>query len=384
MDALAENDPTPQDTSDSDIRLEGVTKRFTDTLAVDDLSLEIERGSFFAMLGPSGCGKTTTLRMIGGFEDPTAGRVFLGGADVTDHPPFRRDVNTVFQSYALFPHLTVERNVSFGLERRKLGKDEIRRRVGEILELVQLTGLGARRPSQLSGGQQQRVALARALVNHPRALLLDEPLGALDLRLRRQLQIELKRIQQEVGITFVHVTHDQEEALTMADTIAVMNEGRIEQMGSGEELYERPHTEFVANFLGLSNLLDGSVSARGGEMATFQTEEGERVLVPEARVAAAGDGALRVGVRPEKIEIALGDPQTNGAVNRVHGRVSVASFLGVSIHYLVTTPAGRELTVIAPNRDVGAESIGPGRDVVLTWDPIHTFIVQRQESPNAT
>jgi spermidine/putrescine transport system ATP-binding protein len=383
MDALAENDPTPQDTSDSDIRLEGVTKRFAETLAVDDLSLEIERGSFFAMLGPSGCGKTTTLRMIGGFEDPTAGRVFLGGADVTDHPPFRRDVNTVFQSYALFPHLTVERNVSFGLERRKLGKDEIRRRVGEILELVQLTGLGARRPSQLSGGQQQRVALARALVNHPRALLLDEPLGALDLRLRRQLQIELKRIQQEVGITFVHVTHDQEEALTMADTIAVMNEGRIEQMGSGEELYERPHTEFVANFLGLSNLLDGSVSARGGEMATFQTEEGERVLVPEARVAAAGDGALRVGVRPEKIEIALGDPQTNGAVNRVHGRVSVASFLGVSIHYLVTTPAGRELTVIAPNRDVGAESIGPGRDVVLTWDPIHTFIVQRQESPNA-
>jgi spermidine/putrescine transport system ATP-binding protein len=383
MDAMADTRPTLQDTSDSDIRLEGVTKRFADTLAVDDLSLEIERGSFFAMLGPSGCGKTTTLRMIGGFEDPTAGRVFLGGADVTDHPPFRRDVNTVFQSYALFPHLTVERNVSFGLERRKIGKDEIRRRVGEILELVQLTGLGARRPSQLSGGQQQRVALARALVNHPRALLLDEPLGALDLRLRRQLQIELKRIQQEVGITFVHVTHDQEEALTMADTIAVMNEGRIEQMGSGEDLYERPHTEFVANFLGLSNLLDGVVSGRGGEMATFQTEEGERVLVPEDRVAAAGDGTLRVGVRPEKIEIALGDPQTNGGLNRVHGRVSVASFLGVSIHYLVTTSAGRELTVIAPNRDIGAESIGPGRDVVLTWDPIHTFIVQRQESTNA-
>jgi spermidine/putrescine transport system ATP-binding protein len=383
MDAMAENDPIPQDTPDSDIRLEGVTKRFADTLAVDDLSLEIPRGSFFAMLGPSGCGKTTTLRMIGGFEDPTAGRVFLGGVDVTEHPPFRRDVNTVFQSYALFPHLNVERNVSFGLERRKLGKDEIRTRVGEILELVQLTGLGNRRPSQLSGGQQQRVALARALVNHPRALLLDEPLGALDLRLRRQLQIELKRIQQDVGITFVHVTHDQEEALTMADTIAVMNEGRIEQMGSGEDLYERPNTEFVANFLGLSNLLDGVVSARGGEMAAFQTEEGERVLVPEERVAAAGDGALRVGVRPEKIEIALGDPQANGSLNRIHGRVSVASFLGVSIHYLVTTKAGRELTVIAPNRDVGAESIGPGRDVVLTWDPIHTFIVQRQESGNA-
>jgi spermidine/putrescine transport system ATP-binding protein len=309
--------------------------------------------------------------------------VFLGGTDVTEHPPFRRDVNTVFQSYALFPHLSVERNVAFGLERKKLGKDEIRRRVGEILDLVQLTGLGRRRPAQLSGGQQQRVALARALVNHPRALLLDEPLGALDLRLRRQLQIELKRIQQDVGITFVHVTHDQEEALTMADTIAVMNEGRIEQMGSGEELYERPRTEFVANFLGLSNLLDGELSARGGEMATFRTEEGERVLVPEDRVRAAGDGRLRVGVRPEKIEIALGEPATNGSKNHVHGQVTVASFLGVSIHYLVTTKAGREITVIAPNRDVGAESIGPGRDVVLAWDPIHTFIVQRQESTNA-
>jgi spermidine/putrescine transport system ATP-binding protein len=383
MDAMADPQPTPQDMTDSDIRLEGVTKRFADTLAVDDLSLEIERGSFFAMLGPSGCGKTTTLRMIGGFEDPTAGRVFLGGTDVTEHPPFRRDVNTVFQSYALFPHLSVERNVAFGLERKKLGKDEIRRRVGEILDLVQLTGLGRRRPAQLSGGQQQRVALARALVNHPRALLLDEPLGALDLRLRRQLQIELKRIQQDVGITFVHVTHDQEEALTMADTIAVMNEGRIEQMGSGEELYERPRTEFVANFLGLSNLLDGELSARGGEMATFRTEEGERVLVPEDRVRAAGDGRLRVGVRPEKIEIALGEPATNGSKNHVHGQVTVASFLGVSIHYLVTTKAGREITVIAPNRDVGAESIGPGRDVVLAWDPIHTFIVQRQESTNA-
>src|SRR3954454_18280504 len=224
MDALAENPPIPQDTPDSDIRLEGVTKRFAETTAVDDLTMSIPRGSFFAMLGPSGCGKTTTLRMIGGFEDPTGGRVFLGGSDVTELPPYRRDVNTVFQSYALFPHLNVERNVAFGLERRKLGKDEIRQRVGEILDLVQLTGLGNRRPSQLSGGQQQRVALARALVNHPRALLLDEPLGALDLRLRRQLQIELKRIQQEVGITFVHVTHDQEEAMTMADTIAVMNE----------------------------------------------------------------------------------------------------------------------------------------------------------------
>jgi spermidine/putrescine transport system ATP-binding protein len=385
MDAMAEADPMPQDTPDSDIRLEGVTKRFTDTLAVDDLSLEIERGSFFAMLGPSGCGKTTTLRMIGGFEDPTAGRVFLGGTDVTDHPPFRRDVNTVFQSYALFPHLSVERNVSFGLERRKIGKDEIRRRVADILELVQLSGLGARRPSQLSGGQQQRVALARALVNHPRALLLDEPLGALDLRLRRQLQIELKRIQQDVGITFVHVTHDQEEALTMADTIAVMSDGRIEQMGSGEELYERPRTEFVANFLGISNLLDGTVGSRDGAMATFDAEEGERVLVPTDRFAHVNGGAIRIGVRPEKITIAASGGEVGGATrNVIHGRVTVASYLGTSIQYVVETKTGRELTVIAPNRDGDAAgSIGPGRDVSLAWDPAHTFVVQRQESTNA-
>ena len=383
---MADNDPTPQDTPDSDIRLESVTKRFADTLAVDDLSLEIPRGSFFAMLGPSGCGKTTTLRMIGGFEDPTAGRVFLGGVDVTEHPPFRRDVNTVFQSYALFPHLNVERNVAFGLERKKVGKEEVRKRVGEILELVQLTGLGNRRPTQLSGGQQQRVALARALVNHPRALLLDEPLGALDLRLRRQLQIELKRIQQDVGITFVHVTHDQEEALTMADTIAVMNEGRIEQMGSGEELYERPRTEFVANFLGLSNLIDGTVGSRDGTMATFDAEEGERVFVPSDRFGNVNGGPIRIGIRPEKIEIASSDSAgeaSSASRNVIHGRVTVASYLGTSIQYLVETKTGRELTVIAPNRDGDAAgSIGPGRDVSLAWDPVHTFVVQRQETNN--
>ena len=229
--------------------------------AVDELTLSIERGAFYAMLGPSGCGKTTTLRMIGGFEDPTEGRVYLGGDEVTQQPPYKRDVNTVFQSYALFPHLSVERNVAFGLERKKVSKSEVSQRVGEALELVQLGGLGKRKPGQLSGGQQQRVALARALVNRPRALLLDEPLGALDLRLRKQLQIELKRIQQDVGITFVHVTHDQEEAMTMADTIAVMNAGRIEQAGSAAELYERPRTEFVANFLGVSNLVDAKLAS---------------------------------------------------------------------------------------------------------------------------
>jgi spermidine/putrescine transport system ATP-binding protein len=305
---------------------------------------------------------------------------------VTDHPPFRRDVNTVFQSYALFPHLSVERNVSFGLERKKVGKEEVRQRVGDILDLVQLTGLGKRRPQQLSGGQQQRVALARALVNHPRALLLDEPLGALDLRLRRQLQIELKRIQADIGITFVHVTHDQEEALTMADTIAVMNEGRIEQMGSGEELYERPRTEFVANFLGISNLVDGTVGSRDGTMATFDAEEGERVFVPSDRFANVNGGPIRIGIRPEKIEIASSDSTreaSSASRNVIHGRVTVASYLGTSIQYVVETKTGRELTVIAPNRDGGADSIGPGRDVSLAWDPDHTFVVQRQESLHA-
>jgi len=331
------------------------------------------------MIGPSGCGKTTTLRMIGGFEDPTSGTVHLGGNDVTDHPPFRRDVNTVFQSYALFPHLSVERNVAFGLERRKVSRDEVRRRVGEALELVQLGDLGRRKPSQLSGGQQQRVALARALVNEPRALLLDEPLGALDLRLRRQLQIELKRIQQEVGITFVHVTHDQEEALTMADTIAVMNQGRIEQLGPGEELYEHPRTEFVANFLGISNLIDGKVGSRDAAAAEFVTDEGAALRVPADRFSKL-DGAVRVGVRPEKISIGLPEDAEPGE-NALRGHVAVASYLGTSISYLVATPSGRELTVIAPNRHSGeARSFGPGQEVLLTWAPEHTFAVSRQES----
>ena len=240
------------------------------------------------MLGPSGCGKTTTLRMIGGFEDPTEGRVFLGGTDVTDHPPYKRDVNTVFQSYALFPHLSVQKNVAFGLERKKVSKDEVRRRVAEALELVQLAHLADRKPGQLSGGQAQRVALARALVNRPRALLLDEPLGALDLRLRKQLQIELKRIQQDVGITFVHVTHDQEEAMSMADTIAVMNGGRIEQAGGAADLYERPRTAFVANFLGVSNLVDARVRAVDNGHTRVETHDGAQLHVPTERCGPHG------------------------------------------------------------------------------------------------
>jgi spermidine/putrescine transport system ATP-binding protein len=335
------------------------------------------------MLGPSGCGKTTTLRMIGGFEDPTSGQISLGGKDVTDLPPYKRDVNTVFQSYALFPHLSVERNVAFGLERRKTPKAEVTRRVGEALELVQLHGLGKRKPTQLSGGQQQRVALARALVNHPRALLLDEPLGALDLRLRRQLQIELKRIQQEVGITFVHVTHDQEEAMSMADTIAVMNQGRIEQAGTASELYDSPRTEFVANFLGTSNLIDGRVFSRASDVAGVETHDGQQVHVPISCLESGSGDDVKVGVRPEKIDLLPADSEVPASSNVLRGTITVASFLGTSIQYIVRTLGGEELTILVPNRagqedgPESATSYGPGREVLLVWEPHHTFGVAR-------
>jgi spermidine/putrescine transport system ATP-binding protein len=356
--------------AEADIHLEGVSKRFAEMTAVDDLTLSIPRGSFFAMLGPSGCGKTTTLRMIGGFEDPTVGRVFLGGSDVTEHPPYKRDVNTVFQSYALFPHLSVERNVAFGLERKKVGKEEARKRAHDALELVQLGHLAKRKPAQLSGGQQQRVALARALVNRPRALLLDEPLGALDLRLRKQLQIELKRIQQDVGITFVHVTHDQEEAMSMADTIAVMNGGKIEQAGGAAELYERPKTAFVANFLGVSNLVDAKVTGPG----KVQTHDGATLHAPDAE----HQGDVRVGVRPEKVTlIPAGEPVPDGS-NVLRGKIVVAAFLGISIQYVIKAAGGEELNVFAQNTD-GAEpeALAVGRDVQLVWKPEHTFVVDR-------
>jgi spermidine/putrescine transport system ATP-binding protein len=318
--------------------------------------------------------------MIGGFEDPTEGTIRLGGQDVTDLPPYRRDVNTVFQSYALFPHLNVERNVAFGLERRKLPRDEVRRRVGEALELTQLGGLGKRKPAQLSGGQQQRVALARALVNRPRALLLDEPLGALDLRLRKQLQIELKRIQKEVGITFVHVTHDQEEAMTMADEIAVMNEGRIEQAGSATDLYETPSTAFVANFLGDCNLIDGSLGRRDGDVADFETHDGAHLRVPTGRIGQSPNGTpLSVGVRPEKITLLPAETDPPAGVNVLRGRVEIASFLGTAIQYVVHTPGGEELTAIEQNRTGrGAESMGPGREVLLAWDPAHSILVAKE------
>jgi spermidine/putrescine transport system ATP-binding protein len=368
-------------TNETDIHLENVTKRFAEVTAVDDLTLSIPRGAFYALLGPSGCGKTTTLRMVGGFEDPTEGTVYLGGQDVTQLPPYKRDVNTVFQSYALFPHLSVEKNVSFGLERRRTSKDEVRSRVAEALEMVQLAGYGRRKPAQLSGGQQQRVALARALVNRPRALLLDEPLGALDLRLRKQLQIELKRIQQEVGITFVHVTHDQEEAMSMADTIAVMSEGRIEQAGSAADLYERPRTEFVASFLGVSNLVDARLRASQNGHAAVETHDGATLHVPSDRIGPHGTDAVRIGVRPEKVTLSPAGADVATGANVLRGTVVVASFLGVSIQYVIRAAGGEELTVFAQNID-GAEpeSLGPGREVQLSWDPQHTFVVAKEGS----
>jgi spermidine/putrescine transport system ATP-binding protein len=351
----------------ADVRIEGVTKRFDGVVAVDDLSLEIPRGSFFAMLGPSGCGKTTTLRMIGGFEAPTEGRIYLGDQDVVGLPPYKRDVNTVFQSYALFPHLTIAENVGFGLRRRGIKGKTLAGRVSAVLEKVGLEGFEKRKPRQLSGGQQQRVALARALVNSPRVLLLDEPLGALDLKLRKQMQLELKAIQHEFGITFVHVTHDQEEAMTMADTIAVMQGGRIEQLGTPSDLYERPTTAFVAGFLGVSNLLHGTVSGSN----SVRLRQGAEVTVSRAALAGR-TGNVAVGIRPEKLRLG------SAGANSFTGRVRETAYVGVSTQYIVETTAGA-LTVYVQNAEPESGAIAPGGAVELSFDPEAAFVVDVNE-----
>jgi spermidine/putrescine transport system ATP-binding protein len=351
----------------ADVRLIEVTKHFEDVTAVDRLSLEIEHGSFFALLGPSGCGKTTTLRMIGGFEQPTAGQIYLGNAEVSGLPSYKRDVNTVFQSYALFPHLSVFENVAFGLRRQGVRGETLAGQVNEILRLVGLEGMEKRKPRQLSGGQQQRVALARALVNKPKVLLLDEPLGALDLKLRKQMQLELKGIQHDIGITFVHVTHDQEEAMTMADQIAVMNHGRIEQLGTPTELYETPSTAFVAGFLGVSNLIPGLVSGPD----TVRLRSGPEVRVrPDALAGRTGEVA--VGIRPEKIE--LGE----GQANSLDGTVVEEAYVGVSTQYIVETGCGR-LTVYRQNASPGLNGAAPGQRLTLSWSPESTFVVDSLE-----
>jgi spermidine/putrescine transport system ATP-binding protein len=369
VESRVEQDRTPQPAQAvPDVRLDRVTKRFDDVLAVDDVSLEIEHGSFFAMLGPSGCGKTTTLRMIGGFEEPTSGTIYLGEDPVTGRPPYKRDVNTVFQSYALFPHLSIFENVAFGLRRRGIRGGDVRGRVTEILRLVGLTGMEKRKPRQLSGGQQQRIALARALVNKPRVLLLDEPLGALDLKLRKQMQLELKAIQHDVGITFVHVTHDQEEAMTMADQIAIMNSGRIEQLGTPGELYEQPQTAFVAGFLGISNLLPGTVSA----MDAVRLDDGTTVKVPQEALRGRS-GHVAVGVRPEKIRLGHGEE------NRLTGRLLETAYVGVATQYVLETRAGN-ISVYVQNSEPGRQEAAPSE---ISWSSDSTFVVDSTEGAEA-
>jgi spermidine/putrescine transport system ATP-binding protein len=363
----------------ADLTLTSVTKRFGTFTAVDDLDLVVEQGRFFALLGPSGCGKTTTLRMVAGLEEPTNGTITIAGEDISRLKPYKRPVNTVFQSYALFPHLDIFENVAFGLRRR--GRKDVKKQVGEMLELVELGDYGKRRPAQLSGGQQQRVALARALINRPQVLLLDEPLGALDLKLRRQMQIELKRIQTEVGITFVHVTHDQEEAMTMADTIAVMNNGLIEQMGAPADLYDSPATTFVSNFLGQSNLVKAEVVGRDGEDVVVDAY-GSKLGAPRSR-ARRTDGTVWVGVRPEKVYLSGGGNGNADRSNRLSGgQVSDVSFIGVSTQYLVRMPWGQELTVFEQNSGA-RDGFSVGDRVDLHWTPTHTFLLDADQDAHA-
>jgi spermidine/putrescine transport system ATP-binding protein len=360
--------------------LDEVVKRFGDFAAVGGIDLDIASGEFFTLLGPSGCGKTTSLRMIAGFEEPTEGQVLIDGDDVSGLPPYRRPTNTVFQSYALFPHLSVERNVAFGLERKKVSKDETRRRVAEELERVGLSAEAKRKPAQLSGGQQQRVALARALVNRPAVLLLDEPLGALDLKLRKRLQLELKGIQRDVGITFVYVTHDQEEALTMSDRIAVMNRGLVEQVADPEEVYARPETTFVAGFIGVSNLMPGVVEA-AGERGRVRLEVGPQV---EARVAsglAVGERCFAI-VRPEKLQIDEDAAAVPSNRPSVEGMVESSVYLGTATQIVVLLDGDVRMTVLVPNADEALRQRlpGGGARVRLSWAPEHIHVVRESAS----
>jgi spermidine/putrescine transport system ATP-binding protein len=365
-----------------EVGLYGVRKRFGDFTAVDGIDLEIKTGEFFSLLGPSGCGKTTTLRMVAGFEEPDEGRVVLSGADIAGIPPNKRNVNTVFQSYALFPHLSVADNVAFGLRRKGVSKHDARERVGHYLDLVQLPGYDARRPAQLSGGQQQRVALARALINEPAVLLLDEPLGALDLKLRKQMQLELVRIQREVGVTFIYVTHDQEEALIMSDRIAVMNAGHVEQVGWPEEIYERPATRFVAGFIGTSNIIDAVVASVDGKTLVMDTAPGNQLLVQaeQGRTFAPG-AALCITVRPEKLSlVALGTAVPAGFC-ALTGRVEDVVYQGVSTQYVVRTREGATLVAFRQNSETVTDAGSAGDDVLLMWNAEHNVILN--DSPDA-
>jgi spermidine/putrescine transport system ATP-binding protein len=363
------------------VHLEGVTKAFGELLAVREMDLEIAPGEFFTLLGPSGCGKTTTLRMVAGFEQPTAGRILIEGQDVAGLPAHKRPTNTVFQSYALFPHLSVRDNVAFGLERKRVDKQETQRRVQAELNRVGLSAELNRRPNQLSGGMQQRVALARALVNLPKVLLLDEPLGALDLKLRKGLQIELKRIQRDVGITFVYVTHDQEEALTMSDRIAVMNRGRVEQCDTPESVYERPATTFVAGFIGVSNLMPGQVVSANGTRSRVKLDSGIEIEAPTNGVA-SGERCHAV-VRPEKLRLDPKDGSSPDGWPSVDGMVDSSVYLGTATQIIVRLAGDVPMTVLVPNADEAerARLPGGGAPVRLSWAPEHIHVVRESAAP---
>src|SRR4051812_24295209 len=370
----------PADPSSYDgLALRQLTKHFGAFQAVRSLDLDVPRGSFFALLGPSGCGKTTTLRMVAGLETPTSGQIMLGDRDITWDKPYKRPVNTVFQSYALFPHLDIYENVAFGLRRRRT--KDVDQQVREMLDLVELGSQARKKPAQLSGGQQQRVALGRALINSPEVLLLDEPLGALDLKLRRSMQIEIKRIQDEVGRTFIHVTHDQEEAMTMADTVAVMNAGGIEQMGAPAELYENPRSTFVANFLGQSNLIEGTIKSRAADVVTVDMH-GIDASIRADRSHAPGDKGW-IGIRPEKVLVGEEGEALDAPGNTIPGGVITdVSFVGVSTQYLVRMPWGQELQVFSQN--TGRTRIfAVGDEVELSWRPEYAFLLDAAQDAAA-
>ena len=352
---------------DISVELRSVTKRFGDVKAVDNVSLEIKRGEFFSLLGPSGCGKTTTLRLVAGFEEPTQGEVLINNQDVSSKRPYERNVNTVFQNYALFPHLTVAGNLRFGLERKKTPKQKIDGLLEEALDLVQMNQMGDRYPRQLSGGQQQRIALARSLILRPEVLLLDEPLGALDLKLRKAMQVELKNLQEKVGITFIYVTHDQEEALTMSDRIAVMEKGRLEQVGTPEEIYDSPKTRFVADFIGVSNFFSGRVVAIQDQQMDFLSEGGLEVTLP-INPNVSQDDPIQFSIRPEKITI---NPQADipNPENQFTGEIVNRMYLGDSIHYIISLSERENITVFLKQKDTIQEQVSftKGDKVSVSW-----------------